>query len=118
MPPRCTRYSPEKLIPRAPHTQGKLERFHQTQKKLRSAQPVAEPLTQLQQQLPAFQRAYNTKRPHRSLKGRKRVLMLVDDTSVTIIELSTDKAFTQHLIQPERSYWPDMLKPQGRWPNQ
>jgi transposase InsO family protein len=157
--------------PGHPQTQGKIERFHHTQKKWLSAQPTAETLTQLQQQLLEFQHAYNTKRPHRSLDGhtpdhaynatlkasprgqadsthyriridrldpqgkaslrragkmhhlgariinaRKRVLMLVDDTTVTITELSTGEGLSQHLIQPDKSYWPDLLKPKGRWP--
>jgi transposase InsO family protein len=159
--------------PGHPQTQGKVERFHQTQKKWLTAQPPAHTLSQLQQQLLEFQHAYNTKRPHRSLHGhtpehayhatlkatphshtdtthyrvridrldpqgkaslrragkmhhlgariinaRKRVLMLVDDTTVTITELTTGEVLSQHLIQPDKSYWPDMLKPQGRWPNE
>lgn len=156
-----------------PQTQGKVERFHQTQKKWLTAQPPAETLSQLQHQLLEFQHAYNTKRPHRSLGGhtpdhayhatikasprrqddsthyriridrldprgkaslrragkmhhlgariinaRKRVPMLVDDTTVTITELTTGEVLSVHLIQPDKSYWPDMRKPQGRWPNE
>lgn len=157
--------------PGHPQTQGKIERFHQTQKKWLTAQPPAATLEQLQKQLGEFHHAYNTKRPHRSLGGhtpdhayhatikssprsqddsthyriridrldpqgkaslrragkmhhlgariinaRKRVLMLVDDTTVTITELGTGEVLSQHLIQPDKSYWPDMLKPKGRWP--
>ena len=51
------------------HTQtcGKVERFHQTQKKWLAAQPAAPDLQQLQQQLNRFRRYYNTTRPHRAL---------------------------------------------------
>ena len=159
--------------PGHPQTQGKIERFHQTQKKWLAAQTPATTLAELQHQLDNFQHAYNTKRPHRSLHGhtpehayhatlkatphhqadtthyriridrldpqgkaslrragkmhhlgariinaRKRVLMLIDDTTVTITELLTGEVLSQHLIQPERSYWPNMLKPEGRWPQQ
>ena len=48
----------------------------------------------------------------------KPVFMLTDGTTVTITELTTGEVLSQHLIQPDKSYWPDMLKPQGRWPNE
>jgi transposase InsO family protein len=158
--------------PGHPQTQGKIERFHQTQKKWLAARPLAETLGDLQHQLQEFQHAYNTKRPHRSLEGhtpehayhatikatpqtladtthyriridrldsrgkaslrrggkmhhlgvreenaRKRVLMLIDDTTVTVTELTTGEVLSQHLIDPERNYWPNILKPPGRWPS-
>ncbi|MCF8550239.1 MAG: IS481 family transposase [Pontimonas sp.] len=158
--------------PGHPQTQGKVERFHQTQKKWLAARPPAETLPELQHQLQEFQHAYNTKRPHRSLDGhtpehayhatikatpqnlgdtahyriridrldsrgkatlrragkmhhlgvreenaRKRVLMLIDDTTVTVTELTTGEVLSQHLIDPDRNYWPDHLKPAGRWPS-
>jgi transposase InsO family protein len=157
--------------PGHPQTQGKIERFHQTQKRWLAAQPPAQTPQHLQQQLLEFQHAYNTKRPHRSLDGhtpehayhatikaaphtlgdtthyriridrldsrgkatlrragkmhhlgvreenaRKRVLMLIDDTTVTVTELTTGEVLSQHLIEPERNYWPNHLKPPGRWP--
>jgi hypothetical protein len=52
-----------------PQTQGKIERFHQTLKKWLARQPPAAALTELQAQLDAFQRIYNTERPHRALGG-------------------------------------------------
>lgn len=157
--------------PGHPQTQGKIERFHQTQKRWLAAKPPAQTLRHLQQQLLEFQHAYNTKRPHRSLEGhtpehayhatikatpqtladtthyriridrldprgkaslrrggkmhhlgvreenaRKRVLMLIDDTTVTVTELTTGEVLSQHLIDPGRNYWPNILKPPGRWP--
>ena len=156
--------------PGHPQTQGKIERFHQTQKRWLAAQPRAENLAELQTQLNEFQYSYNTKRPHRSLNGntpanaynatlkaepagealtghyrirtdrldfkgkvslrragkmhhlgaraengRKRVLMLIDETTVTVTEMNTGEVLSQHLIEPEKHYWPDMLKPGGRW---
>jgi transposase InsO family protein len=157
--------------PGHPQTQGKIERFHQTQKRWLHAKPPAATITELQNQLTEFQHAYNTKRPHRSLDGQtpehaynatlkatprtlgdtthyriridrvdtsgkvslrragkmhhlgvraentnKRVLLLIDDTTVTVTELATGEVLSQHLINPDRGYWPDTLKPAGRWP--
>lgn len=51
----------------------------------------------------------------RAENGRKRVLMLIDETTVTVTEMNTGEVLSQHLIEPEKHYWPDMLKPGGRW---
>ncbi|AKK05884.1 transposase [Corynebacterium mustelae] len=56
--------------PGHPQTQGKIERFHQTLKKWLKAQPTARTITQLQHQLDAFAKYYNTQRPHRALAKR------------------------------------------------
>jgi hypothetical protein len=56
--------------PYHPQTCGKVERFHQTQKKWLRAQPQAATLVGLQRQLNRFQTHYNTVRPHRAL-GRR-----------------------------------------------
>jgi hypothetical protein len=53
--------------PYHPQTCGKVERFHQTQKKWLAAQPPAHNLRELQRQLDGFRRYYNTVRPHRAL---------------------------------------------------
>jgi Integrase core domain len=50
-----------------PQTCGKVERFHQTQKKWLAAQPPAPTLAALQRQLDRFRRYYHTIRPHRAL---------------------------------------------------
>lgn len=55
--------------PAHPQTQGKIERFHQTLKKWLTKQPRAATIVQLQRQLDEFQNIYNTKRPHRALRG-------------------------------------------------
>jgi hypothetical protein len=49
---------------------GKVERFHQTQKKWLATQPAAATLTDLQAQLDTFRDYYNHVRPHRAL-GRR-----------------------------------------------
>ena len=53
--------------PNHPQTQGKIERFHQTQKRWLSARPAATSLPELQAQLDAFRQHYNENRPHRAL---------------------------------------------------
>jgi len=53
--------------PGHPQTQGKIERFHQTQKRWLAKQPAAATLDELQRQLDAFRTDYNERRPHRAL---------------------------------------------------
>lgn len=54
--------------PGHPQTQGKIERFHQTQKRWLSQQIPARSIAQLQSQLDKFRIVYNTQRPHRALE--------------------------------------------------
>lgn len=56
--------------PYHPQTCGKVERFHQTQKKWLAAQPPPTTIRALQAQLDRFAAYYNTVRPHRAL-GRR-----------------------------------------------
>jgi transposase InsO family protein len=56
--------------PGHPQTQGKTERFHQTQQRWLRARPPAGSITQLQHQLDEFREHYNEKRPHRALDRR------------------------------------------------
>jgi transposase InsO family protein len=53
--------------PGHPQTQGKIERFHQTQKRWLTARPAARSLSELQRQLNEFREHYNEQRPHRAL---------------------------------------------------
>ena len=53
--------------PGHPQTQGKTERFHQTQKRWLAARPTLRTLSELQRQLDEFQEHYNEHRPHRAL---------------------------------------------------
>ena len=56
--------------PYHPQTCGKVERFHQTQKKFLARQPPARSIAHLQLQLDSFRVYYNQRRPHRALAGR------------------------------------------------
>lgn len=56
--------------PHHPQTCGKVERLHQTLKRYLAQQAPARRLVDLQAQLDAFARYYNTTRPHRALGGR------------------------------------------------
>jgi transposase InsO family protein len=53
--------------PGHPQTQGKIERFHQTQKRWLTARPAARTPAELQRQLDEFREHYNEQRPHRAL---------------------------------------------------
>lgn len=50
-----------------PQTQGKVERFQQTEKNWLAAQPPAKTIAGLQRQLSRFRRYYNEVRPHRAV---------------------------------------------------
>ena len=56
--------------PYHPQTCGKVERFHQSQKRFLSRQAPAQSLAHLQLQLDSFAAHYNQHRPHRALGGR------------------------------------------------
>ena len=56
--------------PYHPQTCGKVERFHQTQKRFLAKQPVAGSLAHLQLLLDSFRAYYNQRRPHRALALR------------------------------------------------
>jgi transposase InsO family protein len=53
-----------------PQTQGKVERFQQTEKRWLAAQPPAKTIAGQQRQLTRFRRYYNEIRPHRALDRR------------------------------------------------
>jgi transposase InsO family protein len=47
---------------------------------------------------------------------RKRILALIDETTVTIVHLDTAQIIATNTINPERSYWRNQMKEPGRWP--
>jgi transposase InsO family protein len=65
--------------PYHPQTCGKVERFHQTEKKWLAAREPATTITELQAHLDAFVDYYNQQRPHRSL-GRRTPATVWQDT--------------------------------------
>jgi transposase InsO family protein len=56
--------------PYSPPSNGKVERFHQTEHRWLLKQPATATITELQSQLDLFRLAYNTQRPHRALERR------------------------------------------------
>jgi len=52
-------------------------------------------------------------KPHRG----KRILALIDDTTVTVIELATGEILSEHTIDPTRGYWRNQRQEPGRWPS-
>ncbi len=159
--------------PGPPQTQGKIERFHQTQKRWLARQPPASTLQELQAQLDRFAHEYNEQRPHRALNrvtpghayrarpktlpsstrpgdgnyrvrydrvdpagkislrraGRmhhlgigithkqKRVILLIDEHTVTVVHLNTGEVIATHQIDHTRSYWRNQQREPGRWPD-
>lgn len=46
----------------------------------------------------------------------KRVMLLADDTTVTVIHLNTGEILATNTINPDRTYWRNNEKEPGRWP--
>ena len=49
--------------------------------------------------------------------ARKRVLAIADDTTVTVIDLTTGEILSHHLINPDKTYWRNQQQKPGRWPS-
>jgi transposase InsO family protein len=56
--------------PYHPQICGKVERFHQTEKRWLAKQPKAQDLDELEEQIDRFRTYYNAERPHRALRRR------------------------------------------------
>jgi hypothetical protein len=48
---------------------------------------------------------------------RKRILALVDDTTVTVVHPDTCEIIDRNTIDPTRSVWRNTTKRAGRWPS-
>src|SRR5665213_3388956 len=48
--------------------------------------------------------------------ARKTVLILTDETTVTITDHTTGEILGNYLIQPDKNYWRNQTKEPGRWP--
>jgi transposase InsO family protein len=154
-----------------PQTQGKVERFHQTQKQWLAQQPPADTVGELQAQLDRYREIYNSQRPHRALDrttpakayaalpkatpasqsttthyrlrhdhvdtwgkvsfrraGRMhhlgvgyrhrgvQILAIADESTITVIELTTGEILSTHTIDPDKPYWRNTQRAPGRWP--
>ena len=66
----CSASAPATPRPYNPRCNGKVERFHQTQKRWLDARPRAATLAEFQTQLDLFRYIYNHQRPHRAI-GRR-----------------------------------------------
>ena len=47
---------------------------------------------------------------------RRVTIAIADQTSVTVIDLSTGEVLSTHTIDPNRTYWRNQQKRPGRWP--
>ena len=146
--------------PGHPQTQGKIERFHQTQKRWLAGQPKAQNIHELQIQLDNFSHIYNHQRPYKAvghktphqayestikalpegegitahyrvrfdtvdqfgkltlrrhgkvhhlgvgkIHAKMPVVMLVDETDVTVTHERTGEVLSTHVIDDNRNYW-------------
>ena len=48
--------------------------------------------------------------------ARRRVLAIVDEREVTVVDLGTGEVLSSHLIEPAKSYWRNQRRDPGRWP--
>jgi hypothetical protein len=48
--------------------------------------------------------------------AHRRVLAIADQTTVSVIDLTTGEILSTHTIDPDRSYWRSQQKRPGRWP--
>ena len=48
--------------------------------------------------------------------ARRRVLAIVDEHEVAVVDLDTGEVLSTHLIEPDRGYWRDQRRDPGRWP--
>jgi transposase InsO family protein len=48
--------------------------------------------------------------------ARRRVLAIVDEREVTVVDLATGEILSTHLIEPGKGYWRNQQRDPGRWP--
>ena len=46
----------------------------------------------------------------------KRVLILIDDTTTTVVHADTGEIIATNTIEPDKTYWRNTQKEPGRWP--
>src|SRR5690625_795946 len=52
------------------------------------------------------------------IHAHKPALIIVDHTTVTVIDHQTGEIFSEHDIDPTRNYWRNKQRSPGRWPGQ
>gem|GEM_PF-2296754 len=52
------------------------------------------------------------------IHAHKPALIIVDHTTVTVIDRQTGEIFSEHDIDPTRNYWRNKQRSPGRWPGQ
>jgi transposase InsO family protein len=85
--------------PYHPQTCGKVERFHQTQRRWLEAQPQAATLAELQVLLDAFRAVYNQQRPHRGVGRRTPASVWAAQSPAAPPQAATDPATVIALCQ-------------------
>ncbi|MGO1539077.1 MAG: hypothetical protein ACTHZ9_03785 [Leucobacter sp.] len=48
---------------------------------------------------------------------KKRVIMLIDEHTVTVVHLNTGEVIATNLVDPARGYWRNQQREPGRWPS-
>jgi hypothetical protein len=48
--------------------------------------------------------------------ARRRVLAIVDEREVTVVNLATGEILSSHVIEPDKGYWRNQQRDPGRWP--
>jgi hypothetical protein len=48
--------------------------------------------------------------------ARRRVLAILDEREVTVVDLGTGEILSTHLIEPAKGYWRNQQRDPGRWP--
>jgi transposase InsO family protein len=48
--------------------------------------------------------------------ARRRILAIVDEREVTVVDLGSGEILSVHLIEPERGYWRNQTRDPSRWP--
>jgi len=52
----------------------------------------------------------------RAAHARRRVLAIVDEREVTVVNLATGEILSSYLIEPGKGYWRNQQRDPGRWP--
>lgn len=46
----------------------------------------------------------------------KPCILLIDDTTVTVVHINTGEIIATNTIQPAKTYWRNTMRAPGRWP--